>query len=96
MEEFRPLFADRLAFTMVNRRELTVEDFERLPNGAVRLTEGARKTVLYAWQQSRQREWRHAQFRRDIPAAVLPLVQARLLARHLRGDLDGYQPWTVT
>ncbi|GAA2341207.1 type I-C CRISPR-associated endonuclease Cas1c [Dactylosporangium salmoneum] len=95
MEEFRPLLADRLALTMLNRRELARTDFEQLPNGGYRLTETGRKTVLGAWQHSRRRDWRHAQLNRDVPAALLPLVQARLLARHLRGDLDTYQPWTV-
>jgi CRISP-associated protein Cas1 len=96
VEEFRPLLADRLAFTLLNRGELDHNDFEKLPNGAVRLTDTARKTVLNAWQNSRQRTWRHAQLKRDVPAAVLPMIQARLLARHLRNDLDSYQPWTVT
>jgi CRISPR-associated protein Cas1 len=96
MEEFRPLLADRLAFTLVNRREVGDHDFERLPNGAYRLTETGRKTVLNAWQQHRQRTWPHAQLRREVAGALLPLLQARLLARHLRGDLDTYQPWTVT
>ncbi|WFE93536.1 type I-C CRISPR-associated endonuclease Cas1c [Micromonospora sp. WMMD987] len=95
MEEFRPLLADRLALTMLNRRELTPTDFEELPNQAYRLTDNGRKTVLAAWQQSRQREWPHAQLNRQVPAALLPLVQARLLARHLRGDTVAYQPWTV-
>jgi CRISPR-associated protein Cas1 len=95
MEEFRPLLADRLAFTLLNRKELALDDFEDLPNGACQLTERGRKTVLGAWQQSRQRPWPHAALKRDVPGALLPLVQARLLARHLRGDLDSYQPWTV-
>ncbi|MFJ8690742.1 type I-C CRISPR-associated endonuclease Cas1c [Micromonospora wenchangensis] len=95
MEEFRPLLADRLALTMLNRRELTPTDFEELPNKAYRLTDNGRKTVLAAWQQSRQRDWPHAQLSRQVPAALLPLVQARLLARHLRGDTVAYQPWTV-
>ncbi|MEV6814791.1 type I-C CRISPR-associated endonuclease Cas1c [Micromonospora sp. NPDC051296] len=95
MEEFRPLLADRLALTMLNRRELTPTDFEELPNRAYRLTDSGRKTVLAAWQQSRQRDWQHAQLGRQVPAALLPPVQARLLARHLRGDLTAYQPWTV-
>ncbi|TDC37655.1 type I-C CRISPR-associated endonuclease Cas1 [Micromonospora sp. 15K316] len=95
MEEFRPLLADRLAFTMLNRRELNPTDFEELPNKAYRLTDGGRKTVLAAWQQSRQRKWPHASLDREVPAALPPLIQARLLARHLRGDLATYQPWTV-
>jgi len=95
MEEFRPLLADRLAFTLLNRRELSTDDFEKLPNGAYRLTDAGRKTVLAAWQESRRRGWPHAQLKREVEAAILPLVQARLLARHLRGDLPAYQPWTV-
>lgn len=96
MEEFRPLLADRLALTLLNRRELSKQDFERLPNGAIRLTDAARRTVLNSLQLSRQRVWPHAFLRREVPAALLPLVQARLLARHLRGDLESYAPWTVT
>ncbi|MFI6760329.1 type I-C CRISPR-associated endonuclease Cas1c [Micromonospora sp. NPDC050417] len=96
MEEFRPLLADRLALTLLNRRELTRDDFEALPNGGYRLTENGRKSVLAAWQQSRQRVWPHVQLGRDVPGALLPLVQARLLARHLRGDLVAYQPWMVS
>jgi len=95
MEEFRPLLADRLALTLLNRRELRDTDLEYLPGGAVRLTDDGRRSVLHAWQHSRQRPWPHAQFARAIPAALLPLVQARLLARHLRGDLEQYLPWTV-
>jgi CRISPR-associated protein Cas1 len=95
MEEFRPLLADRLALTLLNRRELQEGDFESLPGGAVRLTDDGRRSVLNAWQRSRERPWPHAQLKRAIPAALLPLVQGRLLARHLRGDLEQYLPWTV-
>lgn len=95
MEEFRPLLADRLAFTLLNRRELTANDFEALPNGAYRLTDAGRRTTLNAWQNSRRRAWPHAQLGREVEGVLLPLVQARLLARHLRGDLDAYRPWTI-
>jgi CRISPR-associated protein Cas1 len=96
MEEFRPLLADRLALTLLNRCELQQSDFEYLPGEAVRLTEDGRRKVLNAWQRSREREWPHTQLKRSIPAALLPLVQARLLARHLRGDLEQYVPWMVS
>ncbi|PSK68014.1 CRISPR-associated endonuclease Cas1 [Micromonospora sp. MH33] len=95
MEEFRPLLADRLALTLLNRKELNRSDFEELPNGAYRLTDNGRKAVLNAWQTSRRRAWPHAQLQREVQAAILPLVQARLLARHLRGDIEKYRPWTV-
>lgn len=96
MEEFRPLLADRVALTMLNRKEVDDDDFENLPGNAVRLTDTGRRAVLNSLQQSRDRLWPHAHLGRDIPAALLPLVQARHLARHLRGDLDQYLPWTVT
>jgi CRISPR-associated protein Cas1 len=95
MEECRPLLADRLAFTLFNRKQLGVADFEDLPGGVVRLTEGGRRTVLNAWQEHRARTWPHAQLGRPISAALIPLIQARLLARHLRDDLDTYLSWTV-
>lgn len=95
MEEFRPLLADRLALTLLNRSELTTADFETLPGGAVRLTDDGRRTVLAAWQRFRERTWQHTFLNRPVPAALLPLVQARLLGRHLRGDLDTYVPWTT-
>jgi CRISPR-associated protein Cas1 len=95
MEEFRPLLADRLALTLINRKQVEDGDFEHLRGDAVRLTDNSRRDILNAWQRSRERMWPHAHLHRDIPAATLPLVQARLLARHLRGDLDEYLPWTV-
>lgn len=95
MEEYRPVFADRLALTLFNRRQLQSGHFEELPGGAVRLSEDGRKLVLYEWQQSMQREWPHGLLGRSIPAALLSSVQARLLARHLRGELPSYMPWLV-
>ena len=95
MEEFRPLLADRLAVTLLNRGELRDSDFQYLPGPTVRLADDARRTVLNAWQRSRDRAWPHLHLDREVPAALLPLIQARLLARHLRGDLDDYLPWTV-
>jgi CRISPR-associated protein Cas1 len=96
MEEFRPLLVDRLVFTLLNRRQLTAQHTRELPGGAVELTDGGRKFFLQQWSQSRERVWRHAGLGREFPAALLPLTQARLLARHLRGDTEAYLPWTVT
>lgn len=96
MEEYRPVFADRLALTMLNRRQLQRTHFEDLPGGAVRLTEDGRKIVLTEWQRSKQREWPHPLLGRRVPAALLPAIQARLLARHLRDELPSYIPWLVS
>ncbi len=96
MEEFRPLLVDRLVLTLVNREQLKRTYTETLPGGAVQLTDDGRRFFLEQWSTARQRGWRHAGLGRDIPAALLPLVQARLLARHLRGDSDAYLPWTLS
>jgi CRISPR-associated protein Cas1 len=93
MEEFRPVFADRLALTLFNRRQLRQSHFETLPGGAIRLTEDGRKLILTEWQQSRQRDWLHQLLGRAVPAALLPSTQARILARHIRGELPSYMPW---
>ena len=94
MEEFRPLLADRLALTLLNRRTLRVKHFESLPGGAWQLTEDGRRTVFEAWQELRRQEWEHPLAGRSVPAGLLPVMQARILARHLRGELPGYLPWT--
>jgi CRISP-associated protein Cas1 len=93
MEEYRPVFADRLVLTLFNRRQLQITDFESLPGGAVRLADDARKLVLTEWQLSRQREYPHRLLGRSVAASLLPAVQARLLARHLREELPAYMPW---
>ena len=96
MEEFRPLLVDRLILTLVNRGQVKPRHTETLPGGAVQLTDDGRRAFLEHWSVARERTWRHAGLERDVPAALLPLLQARLLARHLRGGSDAYLPWTVT
>ena len=96
MEEYRPVFADRLTLTLLNRRQLQRRHFENLPGGAVRLTDDGRKTVLTEWQRAKQREWPHRLIGRRVPASLLPAVQARILARHIRGELPSYVPWLVS
>lgn len=96
MEEMRPLLVDRLVLTLVNRGQLGPRHTETLPGGAVQLTDDGRRFFLDQWSGARERTWPHAGLGRDLPAGLIPLVQARLLARHLRGDGDSYVPWTVT
>lgn len=95
MEEFRPALADRFALTLLNRRQLRPTHFRTTPGGAVHLTDDARKAVITAWQDWKTQPWEHPIVGRDIPAGLLPVVQARILARHLRGDLPAYLPWTA-
>ncbi len=94
MEEFRPV-VDRLALTLINRGQLTDRDFEPRPGGAVYLSETGRKTVLGAYQQRKQEEISHALLQQPVPIGLLPHVQARLLARVLRGDMEGYLPFLI-
>jgi CRISP-associated protein Cas1 len=93
MEELRPVVADRLALKLVNRRQLNRRDFEKLPGGAVVLTEEGRKTVIRAYQARKSEELHHRVIQQSVPLGLVPHVQARLLARHLRGDLAHYPPF---
>lgn len=93
MEELRPVLADRLALSLINRRQLGPGDFERRESGAVLLTGDARKKVLTAWQERKKEERRHDFLEETAPLGLVPYLQALLLARHLRGDLDAYPPW---
>jgi len=93
MEEFRPVLADRLALSLVNLRQVQGRDFRRTDSGAVEMQEDARKTILIEWQKRKQEEIRHPFLEETMPVGLLPHVQALLLARHIRGDLDGYPPF---
>lgn len=90
MEELRPVLADRLALSLVNRGQLRADDFVVEETGGVRLTDGARKDVLVALQERKRDDLRHPFLGETTPFGLLAQLQAQLLARHLRGDLDGY------
>lgn len=90
MEEFRAILADRVTLSLINRRQLKAHDFEIRESGAVNLTDSARKTVLVAWQKRKEDTIRHPFLHESMTIGMLPHIQARLLARYLRGDLDAY------
>lgn len=90
MEEFRPVIADRLALSLVNRKQLKAKDFTKTESGTVLMNEKARKTVLTTYQKRKQEEIQHPFLSEKIKVGLLPHVQAMLLARFLRDDLDGY------
>ncbi len=90
MEELRPVIADRLALSLINRRQVGAGDFVVEDGGAVRLTDAGRRAVLVAWQERKREELRHPFLGEAVPLGLVPSLQAQLLARHLRGDLDGY------
>jgi CRISPR-associated protein Cas1 len=93
LKEFRSVIADRLALTLVNRGQIQASHFERRDGGAVLLNEMGRKTVITAYQQRKQETLTHPVLEQQVPIGLLPHVQARLLARYLRGDAPAYVPY---
>lgn len=95
MEEFRAFVADRLAVTLVNLRQVQARDFEQSESGAVHMKDDARKSLIVAYQKRKQEEVRHPFLDETMRIGLLPYAQALLLARHLRGDLEGYPPFLL-
>ncbi len=92
MEELRPVLADRFVLTAINNQILRSDDFLMEDSGAVRLTDSGRKTFLKAWQEKRQETIMHPFLQEKLAWGLVPNIQALLLARYLRGDLDAYPP----
>lgn len=93
MEEFRPVLADRMAVTLINRQQVTPDGFTKTEAGGVEMNDKTRKTVITAWQKRKAETITHPFLQEKITIGLLPHIQARLLARHLRGDLDQYPPF---
>jgi CRISPR-associated protein Cas1 len=93
MEELRAYLADRMVLSLINRQQVRPSGFCRTESGAVVMDDETRKTVLVAWQKRKQEEITHPFLQEKIEIGLLPHVQAMLLARFLRGDLDGYPPF---
>lgn len=92
MEEFRPWLADRLVLSLINRKQVNAAGFRTLETGAVLMDDATRKTVLLAWQERKQDPYTHAFLDEKTTVGLLVHLQARLFARHIRGDLDAYPP----
>lgn len=93
MEEFRAFLVDRLVLSVINRQQVSAEGFRTSESGGVAMSDDTRKAVLIAWQKRKQEEIQHPFLGEKVPVGLLPYVQALLLARYLRGDLDGYPPF---
>ena len=93
LEEFRAWFVDRLALSLINKRQIKASDFTDGVSGAVTIKDEARKTLLQAFQERKQEEIQHPFIEEKTPIGLLPHIQAMLLARHLRGDLETYPPF---
>lgn len=93
VEEFRSAFADRLALTLINRGQLKTDDFRITEGGAVLMNDDARRTVSIAWQEKKQETLNHPLLDTEVPIGLLPQLQARLMARTLRGETEAYLPY---
>jgi len=93
MEELRSIYADRFVLTCVNNRQLKAQHFDLRENGAVMLNEEGRKLFLSEWQNHKKEVITHPYLKEKIPWGLVPYTQALLLARYIRGDLDGYPPF---
>jgi CRISPR-associated protein Cas1 len=93
LEEFRPVLADRLALTLINRGQIRSRDFSVLENGAVTMADDARKRLLTAYQERKEDKLQHPFLKEQTTIGLLPALQAQFMSRHLRGDIDGYPPF---
>ena len=93
MEELRPALADRFVLKLINKRIMVASDFTRKEDGAILLSDDARKRVLDEWQKRKQEQIVHPYLKEKIQWGMVPYMQAMLLARYLRGDLDAYPPF---
>jgi CRISPR-associated protein Cas1 len=93
VEEFRAPVADRLAISLMNRKQIDPGHFDERPGGSVMMNADGRRIVLAAYQKRKQEEVTHPFLKTQTPVGLLPHLQARLLARHLRGDLEAYLPF---
>lgn len=93
MEELRPCMADRFVLTLINNRIIHTSDFVKTESGAVLLTDAGRRTFIKNWQEKKKETLTHPFLDEKLPWGMIPYIQALLLARYLRGDLDAYPPF---
>jgi len=93
IEEFRPVIADRLVLSLINRKQVGKKGFTKAANGAVIMDDDTRKTVLTEYQNRKQDEIYHPYIEETVPIGLLFFIQANLMARYIRGDIDGYPPF---
>jgi CRISPR-associated protein Cas1 len=93
MEAFRPVVADRLVLTLINNQQVNPKGFRSSESGGIEMDEETRKLVIVTHQQRKAQTLRHPFLDQEIPWGLAPLLEARLLARHLRGDLKAFPPF---
>ena len=95
LEEFRAWWIDRLVLSLVNRKQIQLKDFSTEASGAVQIKDDARKSLFQALQAKKQEKITHPYLQEEVEIGLLPYIQALLLARYLRGDLEQYPPFLM-
>ena len=90
MEDLRPVIADRLVLSLVNLRKVKPDGFVFSGSGSVKMDEDCRRTLITSYQENKQREVTHPYLKEKMPLGHIPFIQALLLSRYLRGDLDEF------
>ncbi len=93
IEELRSVLADRFVLSLINKRIINSKGFKKKENGAVIMDDDTRRMVLTEWQNKKKEVLTHPYLKEKVEWGMVPYVQAMLLARYLRGDLDGYPPF---
>lgn len=93
MEEFRSFFADRLALSLINLKQIKASGFTKTESGAVQMDDASRRILLQSYQKRKQEEMKHPYLNEKAPIGLFPFIQAQLLSRHIRGDIDDYPPF---
>jgi CRISPR-associated protein Cas1 len=93
MEDLRGVYADRFVLSLINKKVMTKDDFFEKENQAITMTDDGKKKFLQAWQQKKQEKITHPYLGEKISWGLVPFSQALLLARYLRGDINGYPPF---
>jgi CRISPR-associated protein Cas1 len=93
IEEFRPFLADRLALSLINLRQVHDKGFKKMDSGAVIMDDDTRKTLITTYQERKREEILHPFLEEKVTVGLLMHTQALLMARHIRGDMDGYPPF---
>ena len=95
MEELRAYLADRFVLSLINRKQVDNEDFIENGTDNIIMSDSCKKTVLAAWQKRKKDTMVHPFLKENVPVGLLPYVQAMLMARFLRGDLDNYPVFLI-
>lgn len=95
MEELRAYLGDRLVLSLINRKQITIRDFIKQGDEGIVMTDSGRKTILAAWQNRKKEQITHPYLNEKVSIGLLPYIQAMLLARFIRKDIDDYPVFLI-